>query len=125
MRLLLIVEDDSDTRSGLSDFMVAEGYSVCEAADAEEGLQKLRSMKPHLVLLDYGVPSPSDGARFLCSKAADPEVASIPVIVTSGFMHLPEMDGVIAFVPKPFGIEKILTLVRKFAGPPHDPAQDA
>src|SRR5256885_11057330 len=105
MRLLLVVEDDIDTRSGLSDLLVAEGYSVCEAGTVEEAVQKLRSLMPDLVLLDYGIPTPPDGERFLRTKAADQALSSIPVIVTSGFTHLPEMDGVVAFVPKPFGIE--------------------
>jgi CheY-like chemotaxis protein len=125
MRLLLVVEDDTDTRTGLSDLLVAEGYSVCEAADAGEGLRKVRSMKPSLVLLDYGIPTPKDGDEFLRSKAADPEVASIPVIVTTGFMHLPNIDGVVAVVQKPFGIDHILALVQKFVAPPTGPAQAA
>jgi CheY-like chemotaxis protein len=75
--------------------------------------------------LDYGIPTPPDGERFLRTKAADQALSSIPVIVTSGFTHLPEMDGVVAFVPKPFGIETLLAAVRKFMGPPRDPAQAA
>jgi CheY-like chemotaxis protein len=119
--LLLIVEDDHDTRISLAEFFGDEGYSVAEAADGRDGLSKLRSLRPALVLLDYAVPERRDGEEFLRSKAADPEVAAIPVIVMSGFQRLPKMDGVVAFLMKPFGTDEILALVHRFAGPPHKP----
>ena len=119
--LLLIVEDDHDIRISLAEFFLDEGYSVADAADARDGLSKLRSLRPALVLLDYAVPERRDGEEFLRSKAADPAVAAIPVIVMSGFQRLPEMDGVVAFITKPFGSEAILSLVQRFAGPPDNP----
>jgi CheY-like chemotaxis protein len=121
MPLLLLVEDDEDIRMELADLLSSEGYRVCEAADRSSGLDLLRTRKPDLVILDYGLPDPTDGAEFLRTKAADPGVASIPVILSSGFVLPPEMDGVIAMMPKPFDVEAMLELVRRHAGPPEEP----
>jgi CheY-like chemotaxis protein len=121
MCLLLIVEDDRDTRLSLAQLLVGEGYDVCEAADVTAGLSTLRAFRPDLVLLDYAIPERRDGEEFLRTKAADPQAASIPVVVMSGFSGLRHLDGVVAFIAKPFDVDDLLALVRRFAGPPEKP----
>src|SRR3954467_10491905 len=121
MPLLLLVEDDQDIRMELGDLLSSEGYRVCDAADRSSGLHLLRSRKPDLVILDYGLPDPAEGAEFLRIKAAEPDVASIPVILSSGFMLPPEMDGIVAIMPKPFDVETMLALIQRHAGPPEEP----
>ena len=121
MPLLLLVEDDRDTRSQLADLLSEEGYAVCEAEDREGGLEVLRARKPDLLILDYGLPAQADGADFLRTKAKEPAVASIPVILASGFVLPPEMDGVVATISKPFNVDELLSLVQQFAGPPEKP----
>jgi CheY-like chemotaxis protein len=122
MRMVLVVDDDSDLRSSLTDCLASAGYSVADAADIVEASRKLRSLKPDLVLLDQRVPSFDSGNEFLRSKAADAEVASIPVILMSGYLHLPAVDGVVGMLAKPFTLDELLDTVGKFAGPPHEPA---
>jgi CheY-like chemotaxis protein len=122
MRLVLVVDDDSAIRSSLSECLGACGYSVAEAADAADGFLKLRSLRPHVVLLDHRIPSFTYGEKFLRDKAADPEVASIPVVVMSGYLKLPNAEGVVAFLQKPFNLDDVLAVVEKFAGPPNGPA---
>jgi len=121
MPLLLLVEDDPDIRTELGYVLSYEGYGVCAAADASSGLEALRARKPDLVILDFGLPDPGDGAEFLRVKASDPGVASIPVILASGFALPRQMDGVVAMMPKPFDIETVLALIERYAGPPEKP----
>jgi CheY-like chemotaxis protein len=56
----------------------------------------------------------------LCTKAADPALAAIPVVILSGAVRHPCAlpAGVMAIVPKPFDVEDLLALVRRFAGAP-------
>jgi DNA-binding NtrC family response regulator len=77
------------------------------------------------VVLDQSVPSFANGLEFLRSKAADRDLASIPVLVMSGYLHAPRADGIAAFIPKPFNIEDLLALVEKLAGRPDEPAHAA
>jgi CheY-like chemotaxis protein len=119
MRLLLVVEDDRDTRTTLSGMLSEAGYSVCDAADRPRALEKLRSLRPDLVLLDYGLPAPADGEEFLRTKAADADLAAIPVVVMSGYELPTEMDGTVAVIRKPFDFDRLLAVVRRIVGPPH------
>jgi two-component system, chemotaxis family, chemotaxis protein CheY len=118
MRLVLVVEDDEDTRGALSEVLADEGYSVSEASDGATALRRLYSQRPDLMLLDLGLPE-IRGEELLRTKAADPALAAIPVLVLSGSSRpLSALPGVAAVVPKPFDIDDVVALVRQFAGAP-------
>jgi CheY-like chemotaxis protein len=125
MRLLLVAEDDHDTRTALTGLLSELGYSVCDAADGPRALEKLRSLRPDLVLLDYGLPAPQDGKDFLRAKTAEADIAGIPVIVLSGYDLPNEMDGTVAVMRKPFNFDRLLALIRGIIGPPHNPTANA
>ncbi len=57
-----------------------EGFDVELAADGEEGLDKIRSIKPTLVLLDIMMPK-MNGLQVLEKVKQDPETKAIPVIM--------------------------------------------
>jgi CheY-like chemotaxis protein len=125
MRLLLVAEDDADTRSALMRVLSESGYSVAEAADAATALEIVRSRRPDLVVLDYGLPLPSDGENFLRAKKADANIASIPVVLISGYELPSEMDGTVAIVHKPFSEEEILAAISTVLDPPEKPSTNA
>ena len=53
---VLIVEDDRNIAELLQMYLEKEGYAVTTAFDGGQGLQKFRSIKPDLVLLDVMMP---------------------------------------------------------------------
>jgi CheY-like chemotaxis protein len=116
MRLVLVVEDDEDTRGALAELLADEGYSVSEASNGATALRRMQSQTPDLVLLDLGLPE-LHGEDLLRRKAADPALAAIPVIVLTGAMRPRALPGVSAMLAKPFDVEEILALVRRFIGP--------
>jgi CheY-like chemotaxis protein len=120
MRLLLVVEDDPDTRIALTGLLSEHGYSVCDAADGPRALEKVRSLRPDLILLDYGLPAPKDGEDFLRAKAAEADIATIPVIVLSGYELPEELGGTVAVMRKPFNFDRLLALIRSIIGPPQN-----
>lgn len=79
---ILLVEDQPGFRRIYHDVLEHEGYEVIEAQDGEEGWQTVKSRKPHLVLLDLGLPK-IDGFEVLKRIRADAETKSIPVIIFS------------------------------------------
>jgi CheY-like chemotaxis protein len=115
MRQVLVAEDDRDTREVLVLILGEAGYAVSAAADVFTALAKTRTLHPDLVLLDYGLPGIRHGEEFLRTKAADPEIASIPVVVMSGYTLPPIIDGVVALIPKPFGVSALLAIVGQIA----------
>jgi DNA-binding response OmpR family regulator len=79
---ILIVEDQQGFRRIYHDVLLNDGYEVLEAQDGEEGWEKVKSQKPHLVLLDLGLPK-IDGFEVLRRIREDAETKHIPVIIFS------------------------------------------
>lgn len=79
-KILLIVEDDPLMSRLYQKIFIFEKYSVESAADGVEGLEKARSVKPMLILLDVMMPK-MNGLQVLDKLKADPETKDIPVVV--------------------------------------------
>jgi DNA-binding response OmpR family regulator len=60
---VLIIEDDPDARTALSESLRSEGYEVVAAKDGEEGLLAVRADNPSLVITDILMPG-VDGSIF-------------------------------------------------------------
>jgi signal transduction histidine kinase/CheY-like chemotaxis protein len=78
--LVLVIDDDETVRELMTRFLLDEGYNVAVAGDGEEGLRRIRELKPAAVLLDILMPE-VDGWTVLQTCKNDPEVADIPMIV--------------------------------------------
>lgn len=79
---ILIIEDEEVLLDLLSRKLSQEGYSVYLARDGKEGLEKLRSLKPDLVLLDIIMPK-LDGFGVMKEMAKDEELKKIPIVIVS------------------------------------------
>jgi CheY-like chemotaxis protein len=80
MAKILIVEDDPLMSRMYQKIFTFEGYEVEMAGDGEEGLEKTRSGKPTLILMDIMMPK-MNGLQALEKLKADPETKAIPVIM--------------------------------------------
>ena len=52
---ILVVEDDTMIREGLSEFLSESGYTMVQAKDGKEALEKFNT-DIHLVILDIQIP---------------------------------------------------------------------
>ena len=77
---VLVVDDDSDSRSILEAHMRAAGLDATFAANGEEAFSVLASDPPDVILLDLMMPV-MDGLTFLNRVREDPLHAEVPVIV--------------------------------------------
>ncbi|KYF77740.1 hypothetical protein BE11_31095 [Sorangium cellulosum] len=118
---ILVVEDDLDIRSILSQLLVFEGYDVEEAADGAEALALLRRDKPPaLILLDLMMPV-MDGWQLRAELQRDPALASIPVVIVSADVRAEQEASrlrVAGLLKKPLQIEPLLELVHRICGAP-------
>lgn len=81
--ILLVLEDPTQS-SIYAQALQRRGYRVWTANDGEEGLAKLRALKPSLAVLDALLPS-RDGFVICEHVKADPTLAGIPIILLSPF----------------------------------------
>ena len=78
--VVLVVDDDTDTRQRLRAMLEKDGWSVMEAENGQQGLERLDTGAPGLVLLDLTMPV-MDGFTFLERMRARPDCADVPVVV--------------------------------------------
>jgi len=79
---ILVVEDDLDTRTGLTIRLESHGFEVVEAVDAASAVAVAVRERPDLILLDLGLPA-GDGFALLHRFRSHGALSSVPVIVLS------------------------------------------
>jgi len=109
---VLIVEDDANIRELLQLYLEKDGYAVTQAVDGGQGLEKYRSIKPDLVLLDVMMPV-MDGWN-LC-KAIRAE-GNTPVIMLTAKGEIDDKvtglkAGADDYVTKPFEMKELLARI--------------
>jgi DNA-binding response OmpR family regulator len=114
MPVVLVVEDNVDTRGMYASFFGAEGFRVVEAGDGVQALQRLAGERPDVMLLDLGLPRMS-GVQVLRAIREQEALKTLPVVVVSGQLDLLNAADEIAadFVcPKPCEPQDLLRVVR-------------
>ncbi len=112
---ILVVDDEIETIDLLRSALSRRGYEVVGVTDGEQGLQFVRERRPALMLLDLMMPRLS-GYDVCRQLRADPQTASLPIIVLSASGTLAaETDALAAganrFVMKPVGIKVLADLI--------------
>lgn len=91
---ILLVEDEEIIISLLQKKLIKEGYEVSVARDGVEGLEKMRKIKPDLILLDIIMPR-MGGFEVMEEMQKSPELKEIPVVVISNSGQPVELDRAI------------------------------
>jgi len=112
---ILIVEDESDIRDGLREFLEGEGHKVDTASNGREALNVLHSAgRPCVILLDLFMPV-MDGYEFL--REVDTATAP-PIVVISAAPRgstilesaLPLSRG---YLKKPLELDAVLRMIEE------------
>ena len=112
---ILIVEDEEEIRKSLRELFESD-YEVEEAADGIEAIEKARSLKPDLILLDLRLPK-VDGYQVCQRLKGDPITAQIPIIMVTALVETPQKVkgieyGADDYITKPFDLEEIEARVK-------------
>ena len=114
MHRILIVEDEDSIREGLFDLLAIEGYETAAVSDGEAALEKARSWRPHLVLLDLMLPGSSgfDVCRHLRKHHPDVFV----IMLTAKNEEMSKIAGLEMgaddYITKPFSVSELLARVK-------------
>lgn len=123
--LVLVVDDDQNSREGVAEYLVGAGYRVSEAADGPEAIRKATRRRPDLVLLDLALPK-LDGWTVARALKADPGLANVPVLAFSAFDYPSERSraqaaGCDGFLAKPCPLPALLEAIERLLDPRQRP----
>lgn len=120
---VLVVDDDPVIQNLLRVNFEMEGYEVIIASDGVEGLERVRTHNPHVVVCDIMMPH-MDGLSVARELKADPATAHIPILLLSAKAQEADVRagqeaGADDYVTKPFDplsllerVEALLTAKR-------------
>ncbi len=116
-KLILLVEDEKDMSYAVTLQLEAKGYKVITAYDGQEGLEKARTKKPDLIILDLMLPK-MDGYKVCRMLKFDREYKDIPIIMFTARAQdsdrkMGEEVGADAYMAKPFEPKVLLDKIQK------------
>ena len=84
---ILVVDDDPDFVEVMRLTLEPHGYEVVSAASGDEGLAKVRSERPDLVILDVIMSSVLDGLNMSQRMQQIPEQRKIPILMVTSIAN--------------------------------------
>ena len=118
MARVLIIDDDFEIVSILTEILTHEGHSIDSAPNPVEGMQKSRAFNPDLIILDYHMPG-NTGAHLYESLRRNNATKLTPILFMSGEaspeLILSEISDTEAsrFLPKPVPLEDFRRAIRE------------
>jgi two-component system response regulator VicR len=115
---ILCIEDEPQMIDLIKLILETRGYEVVGAEGGQEGLEKMRSEKPDLILLDLMMPE-MDGGDVFHHMKEEVELRGIPVVVVTAkaapidkvlWINVAKVDD---YVTKPFGPSELVDSVER------------
>jgi DNA-binding response OmpR family regulator len=111
---ILVVDDDPQIITLLTDFLEDEGYSIDSSPDAEDALKKVENGHYDLVISDVRMPG-MDGFELL--KEIKASFGKMKVIMMTGYTDDYDISDVLLlgaddYITKPFDIDRVLLSVK-------------
>ncbi len=119
-KTILVVDDEVPILDALKVRLEASGYGVLTATNGQEGLDKARSLKPDLIILDVLLPK-IDGYEVARLLKFDTKYKEIPIIMLTAKTQesdrkIGEQVRVNEYVTKPFNTKDLMELISKYIG---------
>lgn len=120
-QLILLVEDDPMMQRMALKILGARGYRCEIATNGREGVAMAERLRPGLILMDLSLPEMNgwDAARML---RANPALASIPIVATTAHAMVGDRESALEAgcddcLIKPYEIDELIDMVKRFIGP--------
>lgn len=116
---MLVIEDDLTVSGVMAETLSGEGFQVIETTSAHAGVRIARQHQPSVIVLDLVLPDGS-GLDVLDGVKRHPETRAIPIVAVSGAPNLLDDPAALradAVLPKPFSMDRLVTVVHRFAIP--------
>lgn len=121
---ILVCDDERHIVRLIQVNLERQGYQVITAFDGKEGLEKVKSEKPDLCVLDVMMPY-MDGFEVLKNIRRDPETENLPVIMLTAKAQDKDVFegyhyGADMYLTKPFNPMELVTFVKRIAAGSND-----
>ena len=115
--VVMVVEDDPDTRDALCEALGVFGYEAVGAENGEEAIRLLRSAtQPCVILLDLMMPI-MDGWEFRAAQQTEADLATIPVVCLTADISAQRRalgEGCVAFLAKPVEMDALIDTIKEY-----------
>lgn len=115
-KMVLVVEDDEDIAYVLKTVLEDAGYSVFSLTDSTSVFEVIKTISPHLILLDIWMPG-IDGlsiTRQLKQRGSSFRVPIILLSATTDGKEQARLSGADDFIAKPFDMDNLLLKVQTY-----------
>jgi len=117
---ILLIEDKENIRESLADLLEKKGYKIEQAANGEEAIKKLETIKPDLIISDVGMPPGIDGYETCRQIKKVKHIAVKLILYTATFRNVDAVRAKIAgaddFVVKGTEPSELITAIEKAIG---------
>ena len=121
---IIIVDDDPGMRDSLQMILASHQYTVITAANRTEGMNKIRTEKPDLLILDIMMSSWLDGLDMSKTLKGDMQFKNMPILMLTGVKERtifdfrpraggPDWCSVDAYLDKPVDTDLLLTEIER------------
>ncbi len=117
MKTVFVLDDTESELELISTYLRESGFTVVSHSDAPSALEKIKSIKPDVVVTDIVMPGKS-GYELCRSMKKEQDIADIPVIAcTSKDQDIDRLwalkQGVSTYITKPFTRDDIVQAVQQ------------
>lgn len=117
---ILVVEDNRDNMTLITDVLSSLDYHVVQATDGEQGVELANREKPDLILMDLSLPR-MDGWTATRSIKANPELKHIPIIALTAHAMVGDRERAIEagcddYISKPINLQELASKLVRYVG---------
>jgi two-component system cell cycle response regulator DivK len=115
---ILYVEDNSDNRTLIRRVLEAEGYSVIDAVNAGQAIEKLEKNRVDLILMDINMPD-MDGYTLTTKIKGIVKFSFIPIVAVTANVMRGDREksleaGCDGYIQKPIDIDTLAQQIERF-----------
>ena len=125
---ILIVDDDPDLTKALKATLESKNYIVITASNGSEGMDKINTDKPDLLILDVMMATAEDGFEMARELKNDPQFKKMPILMLTAIKGRTGIDfkssagdpnwlPVDSFLDKPVEPQVLLAEIKRLLSP--------
>jgi two-component system alkaline phosphatase synthesis response regulator PhoP len=114
---ILVVDDEKDIAEGIKARLLLEKFDVVLASNGQEAVEKAKSEKPHLIIMDVMMPL-VDGLEACKVIRKESGIKDTPILVLTALPNIQDAEdafkaGANDFLNKPFSNDRLIAKIQK------------